>query len=288
MLGNHGTFAYTGLTRCSITEPTDQLLLRSLAEPGVPILGQLHNLGKTAAQSIRSLPLPSVSPSDRRKVRRTSFVGAGFLGIRNPTRFTRMPSEDNLHPFLAVVSNAQGLTEEWRAEADQVFNVGLKLLEQDEPIGLHAAGQSFNGKERVSLERDLRRCIDRVSQPESVARLLARAIRNVALHNPRVGPNVMCTMVRRARVLEPPGNFTSGAIPVKNTSGLPAEVDYFRRMKDSHAQYIYSPGDPSALLYYGPNWASNGLMVQGILFGPSEIVNNTVQNLGRARRLRPQ
>ena len=95
MLGNHGTFAYTGLAKCSVTESTDQLLLRSLGEPGVPILKQLNNLGESAGKSIRNLNLTSVQPSERRAVRRTSFVGAGFLGIRHPEPFARLPSIDN-------------------------------------------------------------------------------------------------------------------------------------------------------------------------------------------------
>ncbi len=37
MLCRFATFAYTGLARCSITEPTDELLLRCLAVPNVPI-----------------------------------------------------------------------------------------------------------------------------------------------------------------------------------------------------------------------------------------------------------
>jgi hypothetical protein len=66
---------------------------------------------------------------------------------------------DNLHPFLAVVSNAQGITEGWRPEADQEFSINLKLLEQDELFGLHAAGQPFEGSDRLELERIIRRCI---------------------------------------------------------------------------------------------------------------------------------
>src|SRR6266571_1090657 len=118
MLCRFASFAYTGLARCSVTEPTDELLLRCLAAPNVPINGLLDGLAKQAARAIRGLPL-RVAPEQRRAVRCTSFVGAGFLGIRNPERFGRPPSSDELHPFLAVVSNAQDLTEQWRAAADQ-------------------------------------------------------------------------------------------------------------------------------------------------------------------------
>jgi hypothetical protein len=45
LLGNHATFAYTGLAKCSVNESTDALMLRILSQPGIPILKQLSNLG---------------------------------------------------------------------------------------------------------------------------------------------------------------------------------------------------------------------------------------------------
>ena len=157
----------------------------------------------------------------------------GFLGIRNPVRFRRQPSADELHPFMVVISNAQGRKEEWRPVADQDFSISLVLLAEDEPFGLHAAGQPFIGPERSAPERDIRRCLGRISRPESVARLLARAVRTVAARNRKVGPNVMCTMVRRDRVPSAPGTFTSGLVPM--AAGRP-EADYF----SGHA--MTSPG----------------------------------------------
>ena len=256
ILGNHATFAYTGLSRCSIAERTDALLVRCFAEPGVPILIQLDNLGKEAARAIRGLPLHSMRPSESRVIRRTSFVGAGYLGIKNPIRLRRLPSADNLHPFLAVVSNAQGITEEWRSEADQGFSVSLKLLEQDELFGLHAAGQPFEGADRVELERDVKRCLGRITRPEPVARLLTRAIRRAASRNARVGPNVMCTMVRRDRVFAATGTFTSGLIPA--SSGRP-EAEYFRWASDGPpGQWIYCPAGREEFIYNTPNYVHPG------------------------------
>lgn len=284
LLGNHATFAYTGLSKCSISEPTDLLLLRSLAEPGVPILQQLRNLGEDAGRSIRNLPLPGVRPSDRGWVRRTSFVGGGFFGLRHPERFGRRPSVDNLHPSIAVVSNAQGISEKWRDVADREFSVNIMSLEQDREFGLHAAGVPFGGSTRKELHRAIRRCIARSAHPETVARLLARAIREVSQEDRRVGPNVMCTLVHRERVLQSPIEYHSGAIPASQSQKHRPEADYFRILRDNYAQYIYSPGNPADLVYYGPNWTANGLMIQGPIFGPTELVSRLAQDLNRRRR----
>jgi hypothetical protein len=266
MLGNHATFAYTGLSRCSVAENTDALLARCFSRYDKSFDRQLAYLAKEAARSIRNLSLPGVPPSERRVVRRTSFVGGGYLGIKK-FRVNKMPSLNDLHPFLAVVSNAQGVTEEWRSQADQEFSAVIKFLEHDELFLLHAAGQLFEGPERVRLERTIRRSLERITHPESIARLLTRAIRGVADRNALVGPNVMCTMVRRSQALTAPGTFQSGAIPA--TPCRP-EADYFRWLPDSEGppgQWIYCPADREEFIYNTPNYAYPGA-AYGLRFEP--------------------
>jgi hypothetical protein len=270
MLCKHAVFAYTGLARCSVREKTDELLLRCLAQVQ-PINTVLAGLATEAARGIRNLPLPSLSADRRRVVRRTSFVGAGYLAVRTPGQRGR-PSVADLRPFLAVVSNAQDLREEWRSEADQQFAVHIGYLDDRDRFLLHAAGQPFMDAGRITLTRSIRKALERTDHPQTVARLLARAIRTVAASNSYVGPNVMCTMVRRADVLSPAGMFHGAMIPLPG-SGLQAEANYFRwpRGQQDSAQWIYSPGDPEALQHYGPNYTCNGLRVASVQFGPSPL-----------------
>ena len=270
MLCRFATFAYTGLARCSRTERTDGLLLRCLSAAGVPITGLLDGLAREAARGIRQLPL-QVPRDQRRAVRRTSFVGAGFVGMKIPSRFGRRPAADELHPFLAVVSNAQDLTEQWRPEADQQFTVHVEYLGEDQSFLPHAAGQPFTGPDRVHLERDIGRCLAHTQHPEPLARLLARAIRLVAGHNQLVGPNVMCTLVRRDQVGTDMQTFVGGLIPL--VPQLQAEAAFFRRARDAEpAQWIFSPADPTDVVHYGPNYACDGVQTTGILFGPSSAI----------------
>ena len=201
--------------------------------------------------------LPGVSPSDRRIVRRTSFVGGGYFAEKK-LRINKTPSMNELQPFLAVISNAQGVTEEWRPLADQDFSSIMRVLQPDEPFILHAAGQRFEGPGRLKLERSIRSSLDRIDHPESIARLLTRAIRVVADRNEYVGPNVMCTMVRHCRALTPPGTFQNGAIP--STPGRP-EADYFRWMVDPDSppgQWIYCPRNRDEFIYNTPNYSYVG------------------------------
>lgn len=272
MLCRFATFAYTGLARCSVAERTDELLLRCLAK-NMTVDRLLAGLATEAARGIRNLPLqvPSVQ---RRAVRRTSFVGAGFLGMKNPSQFGRQPSADELHPFLAVVSNAQDLTEQWRPGADQHFNVHVRYLNDEEPFLLHAAGQPFTGAPRIVLERTIRKSLSRIDHPESMARLLARTVRAVAVSNTSVGPNVMCTMVRRDEVLSPSNTFRGGLTPL-TTRVVAREADYFKWPRDgTPGQYIYSPSDPLALYHYGPNYACGELRIAGLQSGLSPLPAN--------------
>jgi hypothetical protein len=248
LLGKFATFAYTGLARCSRVESTDELLLRCLAK-NEPINALLDGLAHEAAYGIRNLPLPGTT-SQRLAVRRTSFVGAGFVGMKNPAQFGRPASPDELHPFLAVISNAQGLAEEWRPVADQDFAVSVGYLPAEDACLFHAAGQRFTGPVRVALERDIRRCLDRACRPESVARLLTRAIRAVAATNPQVGPNVMCTIVRRDEVRDASGTFRGGMAPL--ITEVQAEAQYFKwarggkRVSGSSSRTIREPGRTTA------------------------------------------
>lgn len=272
MLCRHATFAYTGLAQCSVAERTDELLLRCLAKPSA-INVLLSGLARDAGRAIRGLSL-RVPASQRRAVRRTSFVGTGFLSMKDPGQSGRQPSTDELHPFLTVVSNAQTLTEQWRPEADQEFSVNIGFLNESEPFMLHAAGQPFTGPERIALERTIRRSLNRINHPESLARLLARAVRAVSARNGLVGPNVMCTMVRRDKVLSPTNTFAGGMTPL--IPEVQAEANYFKwphggPRDGSFTQWIYSPGDPQALYHYGPNYTCGGLRMAGMQFGPSPL-----------------
>jgi hypothetical protein len=143
--------------------------------------GDSHERHRSPRRQPRRGHLPPPGTAQQRQVvRRTSFVGAGFLGLRRPQLLGIARSVDELHPFIAVVSNAQDLREEWRPVADQQFNVHLSILQDHPPFLLHSAGQSVSQPERILLERGIRRCLDRVSHPEPVARLLARAVRAVS------------------------------------------------------------------------------------------------------------
>ena len=179
-----------------------------------------------------------------------------------------------MHPFLAVISNAQDLTEQWRPEADQNFSVHMRYLGDEERFILYAAGQPFTGIVRAELEREIRKCLSRIQHPESLARLMARAVRLVAASNPLVGPNVMCTMVRRASVASQTNRFVGGLMPL-TAQRVVDEADYFKWVINGpdagFGQWIYSPGDPQALLHYGPNYTCNGLRLAGMRFGPDPL-----------------
>lgn len=234
--------------------------------------------------------MDALRPSQKLVVRRTTFVGCGFVGLRNPAAFGREPTPDDLHPFLGVVSNAQNLSESWRPVADQEFASHIAYLDPAALFTLHVGGQTLLPEERVSLERAIRRCLPRIGHPEPVARLLARAIRRVSQRNAAVGPNVMCTFVRRSDAAQWDGAVPSGLIPL--VAEVQAEAAYFRRLGDGRSRYVFSPADPAHLLYYGPNFTCDGFQMTGLLFGPASLIASSgltgpgspLQPPGRGRR----
>ena len=232
----------------------------------------MKNLAAEATRTIGRVRLQGLSPYADRVARRTSFVGCGFTGLHNPAAVGRSTAVDNLHPFLAVVSNAQTLAKGWRPQADPQFGVHAAFLPEDEPFLFHDAGQTVPTVIRNNLMRMIRVCLRRSVHAEAVARLLARAIREVSRTNSRVGPNVMCTFVHREEVkVASTFRFSSGPVPL--IKEMMAESSYFERLKDSGPpRYIYSPGEPDALVHYGPNFASSDVQMKGLMFGPSNLV----------------
>jgi len=270
LLCNFASFAYTGLSRASRTEPMDELVMRSLSLEKARVPALVENLRRNATRAVHQLPLPGTA-TEKFVLRRTSIVGAGFVGMRNPQALRLKPTEDELHPFLAVVSNAQGIDEVWRAAADRDFSTHIAYFEPNQPFALHVAGQPLGDRERVELEHGIRVCLARNLLPEAVARLLARMIRTVSARNALVGPNVMCSFVHRSLVGRSTIELRSGAIPI--IAGLREEASYFRRVGGREPRWIYSPADAASLVHYGPNVACNGTQMKGMLIGPSHLVS---------------
>jgi hypothetical protein len=267
-----GSFAYTGLAMSSRSDATDEMLTRALAEPFDSPDGAMKNLAAEATRTIGRVRLQGLRPYAERVARRTSFVGCGFAGLRDPGAAGRSPVADNLHPFLAVVSNAQDLSKGWRPQADPQFTVHAVFLAEDQLFRLHEAGQPVPPKVRTDVMRMIAACLRRGVQADAVARLLARAVREVSRTNPAVGPNVMCTFVHREEV-KASDTLVIDSGPVPIVTELMAESSYFTRMRNARPpRYIYSPGEPHELVHYGPNFAAPGLQMKGSIFGPSSLV----------------
>ena len=170
------------------------------------------------------------------------------------------------------MSNAQTLAKGWKSYADSQFGVHWKFLPESDPFLLHEAGQPVPAEIRVPLERLVGECLRRDVIPEAVARLLARAIREVSTKNSAVGPNVMCTFVHRREVKPQASmNLGGGAVPI--VPELMNEIAYFTRMQNpTPPRFIYSPGSPTDLVHYGPNIAGDGFRMKGLTFGPTALV----------------
>jgi hypothetical protein len=272
ILAYYGSFAYTGLAASSRTEGTDEMLMRALAKEHKNADEAMRNLASEASRTIGRLRLQGLRPQKERVARRTSFVGCGFVGLRDPASAGRSQVTDNLHPFLTVVSNAQSLSRGWRPEASPQFGVHGAFLSEEQPFLLHEAGQPVPTALRTQTMRMIAACLRRGVHAEAVARLLARAIREVARTNRAVGPNVMCTFVHREQVKASTKQVISGG-PIPIVPEVMAEFSYFKRLRDaSPPRFIYSPGDPGELVHYGPNYAESGLQMKGLIFGPSNLV----------------
>jgi len=116
-----GAVAYTGLARLGF-EPTADWALLPLAQDG-RIAWALGSLKSEASAKFRSLrPPPAVTPSDWRKIKRTTFVCAGYQRLGNPGQFGLRQTPGGLYPFCDKVTNTeQPPGGAWSAEASDDF-----------------------------------------------------------------------------------------------------------------------------------------------------------------------
>lgn len=253
------SFSYTGLSRMGVNrgEPTDELLMEALAERlFIGVEAAVHNLAAIATKQCRETALRGLRAEQKAEARRTSFVGAGFTRIRHGAPY---------RPTLCVVSNAQDLDEAWRPQADRDFAVHVAFMPAPSAGHLHVAGQPMRKAERIQLERLLRRARIKSAGPESVARLLSRAVREVSLRNSAVGPNAMCLIVRRPVIGDTAELLAGGMMPLYPE--FQDEMSFFRRPSDGEhpgPDFIYSPGSPDDLEYFGPNVFSAGALFRGL------------------------
>ncbi len=273
----YATYAFAGLATMGRT-PTDHWLMNHLAGKRDP-LEELKTTTEAATQVLRNQTFGSASPQQRRLWRKVAFVGGGYVGLKRPERFGRSTQADNLHPFLAVISNFFDPPATWLAESDVRFALHFQFLPETEGMVLLAAGFQPTTRHRIRLERDIRRCIAHSQSPWPVARLLARGVREVADRSSAVGKNVMCMLLPRPSL--PSDLSATGPRIVINERPALDEIEVFSP-GDGHDEsstekhWVYWPHDPSAFPYYGPNLACGGWYLAGGKFGPAELGDREV------------
>jgi hypothetical protein len=273
-----GTAAYTGLAFVDGRNPTDLMLIDSLARSFKNRQNALERLAHDAERAIRlNRSLPK-DVTERSRLARTSFV-LGFF--KNPG--------SSGGPSLAVVSNAQGdFTEAWRETASKRFGA----VAGDLPLGqtfLHVAGQPLPASLRARLVRQSREVIRRGNGPEAAARLLARAIQDVSSTNPGVGSNVTCILVRN---MSEPLPSASGEVTINAMGLIPLgehalrEANFFTSphgdVREEQITSIFLPDARNPEIAYGPSYVSPDFQLHSPVMGPDymfQAAQQAVENL---------
>jgi hypothetical protein len=281
--------AYTGLAFLDGKMPTDLFLMSAIDDAfasGTPVFDRLAHDAERAVRLNRSLPK---TEPERSQIARTSFVVAAFVPVLDVDGH----ESGRRAPVLTIVSNAQfDLGESWADQAIKRFE-RTQVAVRGGSAFLHAAGVPVPSKTRKRLERALRHALERGAQPESVARLLARAVRDVHETNPGVGPSVNCVIVRD---MAPPAN--NGAqlqIPVMTVPlGAYAlrEANFFNgpagHIKAEPVSSIFLPHPDHPEVALGPSFVMPGsIQMHSPLMVPeplAEIASRAVEDL-RADRI---
>lgn len=268
IVGGVGTAAYTGLAFIDGKNPTDMLLMDSLAQSFKHRENALERLAHDAERAVRLNRTLPLSVKDRAQIARTSFVVGYF----------RQPGVSTT-PSLVVVSNAQSdFTEAWEANASKKFRV----VAGDIPRGrlfLHVAGQPLPPTIRARVVRQTCEAAGRGTGPEPIARLLARAIQDVSATNPGVGSNVTCILVRN---MTPPGPDPSGEFTINMMGTIPLgehasrEAHFFESprgdIREEQITSIFLPDARDPEIAFGPSYVSPDFQMHSPILGPEYIV----------------
>lgn len=283
VIANAGTAAYTGLAFVDGRNPTDMLLLDSIARSFKNRTNAIERLAHQATRAVRmNHALPS-SETQRATIARTSFV----LGVYE------RPGESP-GPTLIVVSNAQAdFSEAWLPMASKKFHAMVGTV----PHGsarLHVAGQPLPPVVRKRLTRQTRDLIHRGVGPEAAARLLARAIQDVSSANPSVGSNVTCVLVRNVPAPEPGPEGLAinvmGMVPLGEQATR--EANFFRApfgdLQEEQITSIFLPDPNEPQVAYGPSYVSADVQLHSPIAGPDyafRVAEKAVANLRAGRTI---
>ena len=290
VIGDSACAAYTGLAFVGgARRPTDEFVMESIARtPDVDDSGLLARLARDATRAVRmNRDLPN--GGQRAEIARTSFVLAGFVpgvdaksGAQGSRRF----------PMLSVVSNAQfDLSEEWAPTARTKFEVQRAGV-RDGCWFLHSAGQRIPAVIKRRLNRSLRVAVDRCAHPESAARLIARAVRDVHEVNASVGPSVNVVVIRDlVRPADANGRVFGGPMMVPLGEHLLREANHFRGpafgAEAEPVNSIFLPHPEFPEVSQGPcQLLRGGVMILPPIVGPpgaTEVADRATRDL-RANR----
>lgn len=173
---NFMAIAYTGLARIG-GERTDLWITRQLQAIENPSPGQVAGKLREAAEGALE-ELPSPFPH--------AFVGIGWLS-------EAAEAGGDLHPFIAKVSNFHDEDGAALTDARREFSARISYTTRRDRFALDVTGQSLASEEVNSLARTIRRALKRGGGQRAVMRLLARAIRDAADRNQRVGRDLLGT-----------------------------------------------------------------------------------------------
>lgn len=169
------------------------------------------------------------------------------------------------------------MTSGWRDTADQEFSTSVVFI-PPRKIALHVAGQGLSDDRKIGVTRLIRKCNRKNLSPNSIARVLCRAIRDVSVENARVGPNIMCTIVRRSQVRSEDISLRGGEIPLPFDACTEATI--FRYRREAEPNYLYFPEDLWERLHYTPNYTCGGIQVMGGVAGRESAAKSARQHMG--------
>jgi hypothetical protein len=254
---NHTVFAYTGLATLSHHMFAIDWAAQLLSQPA-DFRDAIGYLCESATLLMKTRPFSEYTADQRR----LGFVGAGFINWVEAGMTVRRPTYFIISNFM----NQEGIPQPPPYSTFKAY-YNYPLPYGEPTFKLFRAGQPLEEDGEKKLNRALRKCFQKRQgrvRPETVGRLLTRAIQETAGINKKVGKNIICTFVPKeyredtgnnreihagGLILNRPG-ISDGHQQVTPPRHLTEQERFMMLPLGDLPRCLYIPGDSSSLPLY--------------------------------------
>lgn len=219
------SFAYTGIAHIG-NKKSDLWFISSISQSKFRRNELLDDVSNECTKIFSTI-------NTKKDLKRLAFVGVGYI-------FVKQDTEHKLIPIYIIISNFHDNKGKWTNEIYDTFKPTIIIPNKTSNYSLFIAGQNLPRDVKRTLDRDLKKCLNKTNDPFSLSRIIIKSIRAVADKNSYVGKDLLLTSIPKKAVKN------NGFIALSS------------KPNNKEITFCYVPLVKKEWISYGPNFAEPG------------------------------